>query len=335
MLYPLVKNSQIRPLDIWMNNVTVLLICSQELFNWTNLQSGDRQKSKSGYCTRLSWMWLIEDGISFSYFCVLSRHVQSEGWRLAEPDPRESKQHDATSPWPHPQSLNILKVAMAAQPVSTGLVQQRLCQDASIVVGRPPCGQASFAGRKSKRRRYLPAKTLHRICIVWPFGRCDQFWFFFLVVRSQNISGQPQALALAGFCATWLSHCRKQGKTVQHAAAALKRIVKEDTKTKTASTRDLWGVIIRAPIQQFRWKFWKPVNRPESPWIIYIYIFNHVLVRFHVFSPHVRHSYFVLFLSVCVQDLFHSGFVPLDRHQISKSHCISSLVCIMHNGTLW
>ena len=189
MLYPLVKNSQIRPLDIWMSNVTVLLICSQESLNRTNLLSGtdkNHQESKSGYCTRLSWMWLIEDGISFSYFCVLSRHVQSEGWRLAEPDPRESKQHDATSPWPHPQSLSILKVAMAAQPVSTGLVQQPLCQDASIVVGRPPCGQASFAGRKSKRRRCLPAKTLHRICIVWPFGQCDQFWFFFLVVPSQT-----------------------------------------------------------------------------------------------------------------------------------------------------
>ena len=107
-----------------------------------------------------------------------------------------------------------------------------------------------------------------KLCIASAsFGRLAGVTNFdFLPCRAvPNISGQPQALALAGFCATWLSHCRKQAKTVQHAAAALKRIVKEDTKTKTASTRDLWGVIIRAPIQQFRWKFWKPVNRPESP----------------------------------------------------------------------
>ena len=126
------------------------------------------------------------------------------------------------------------------------------------------------------------------------------------MVPSQNISGQPQALALTAFCATWLSHYRKQGKTVQHAAAALKRIVKEDTKTKTASTRDLWGVIIRAPIQQFRWKFWKPVNRPESLSMCY-----HVL---SFFSPHVRHSYFVLFLSFCVQDLFHCIVIKSQNH---------------------
>ena len=142
------------------------------------------------------------------------------------------------------------------------------------------------------------------------------------MVPSQNISGQPQALALTAFCATWLSHYRKQGKTVQHAAAALKRIVKEDTKTKTASTRDLWGVIIRAPIQQFRWKFWKPVNRPESLSMCY-----HVLSFFST-SCETLLFRFISFI-LC------SRFVPLHRHQISKSHCISSLVCIMHYGSSW
>ncbi|CAE7223352.1 Acly [Symbiodinium natans] len=57
-----------------------------------------------------------------------------------------------------------------------------------------------------------------------------------------------------------LGACRSfQSKLRRCAAPALKRVVKEDTKTKTAKTH-LWGVVIRAPIWKGRWwQFWKPV----------------------------------------------------------------------------
>ena len=79
----------------------------------------------------------------------------------------------------------------------------------------------------------------------------------FISCSVRYFPGTLQASVCVAVYGTWL-RSRRRPKTVRNAAAALKRIVKEDTKTRTASTRDLWGVIIRAPIQQFRWKFWKP-----------------------------------------------------------------------------
>lgn len=112
---------------------------------------------------------------------------------------------------------------MAAQLISTSL--QRLCRDAPLTE-RDAC---------SVQARELPPNHQLRSCTL-------------------------QASVFVAVYGTWLRSRRQPKKTVRNAAAALKRIVKEDTKTRTASTRDLWGVIIRAPIQQFRWKFWKPVE---------------------------------------------------------------------------
>ncbi|CAE7240384.1 Acly [Symbiodinium necroappetens] len=52
---------------------------------------------------------------------------------------------------------------------------------------------------------------------------------------------------------------RFRSKVRRCAAPALKRVVKENTKTKMATT-NLWGVVICAPISKGRWwQFWKPV----------------------------------------------------------------------------
>lgn len=72
------------------------------------------------------------------------------------------------------------------------------------------------------------------------------------------MQGEVHAVLLA---AVYRIGRKRNAHTALYAATALKRVVKDNTKTRTEKkTSDLWGVIISAPIQQFRWKFWKPVS---------------------------------------------------------------------------
>eukprot|EP00930_Biecheleria_cincta_P036731 TRINITY_DN25171_c0_g1_i1.p1 TRINITY_DN25171_c0_g1~~TRINITY_DN25171_c0_g1_i1.p1 ORF type:complete len:196 (+),score=29.18 TRINITY_DN25171_c0_g1_i1:23-610(+) len=57
--------------------------------------------------------------------------------------------------------------------------------------------------------------------------------------------------------ATLLSHGHR---TRCHAATAMKRITKTVTKTQTQTKKDLWGLVVNAPVRKDRWwQFWKPV----------------------------------------------------------------------------
>lgn len=51
-----------------------------------------------------------------------------------------------------------------------------------------------------------------------------------------------------------------RGPTALYAAPALKRVVKERTKTLKAPLRDLWALVVCARILQGGWRFWRPVK---------------------------------------------------------------------------
>lgn len=170
---------------------------------------------------------------------------------------------------------------MAAQLISTSL--QRLCRDAPLterdacsVQARelPPNHQLRSCRMSNLKRDTGSMLSMLNLFCLENFGvlysritewnesewtlKCLWSIKSLFHCRVRHFPGTLQASVFVAVYGTWLRSRRQPKKTVRNAAAALKRIVKEDTKTRTASTRDLWGVIIRAPIQQFRWKFWKP-----------------------------------------------------------------------------
>ncbi len=208
---------------------------------------------------------------------------------------------------------------MAVQLVSTGLVQQQLCQDASIVIGRPPFGQASFAGRKSKRRRYLPAKTLHHICTVWPVWPILIFLPRGAVPKHLRPTTSLGTHSLLCNLAESLQEAREDGTTCSSCTEKDRQRGHEDEdcehKRSLGSDHPCSDSAVPMEILETSQSAWKP---------------KHVL------------SCFIVFFTSCETLLFRfisfilcSRFVPLHRHQISKSHCISSLVCIMHYGSSW